>query len=84
MSRTHRQIIALWDSLQAFAADVGVTVVAARKMRQRERIPSAHFTAVLKTTKAQTHGVTFGELHDGAEKPEKPAPSNKPEKGIAA
>lgn len=68
MSRTHRQIIALWDSLNDFAADVGVTIVSARKMRQRDRIPSAHFTAVLRTTKAQTHGVTFGELHAGSQK----------------
>lgn len=68
MSRTHRQIIALWDSIEAFAADVGVTVVAARKWtQQRRRIPPAHFGAVLKTKKAQDSKVTLAELDAGAD-----------------
>jgi hypothetical protein len=61
MSRTHRQIIALWDSIEAFAADVGASFEAARKWRQRG-IPPAHFATVLKTKKAKAATVTLDEL----------------------
>jgi uncharacterized protein YjcR len=65
MSQAHLRIIALWDSIADLANDVGASVVTVRKWRQRQRIPSAHWSALLKAAAAKNKPVTFEMLAGG-------------------
>lgn len=52
---THAQIIDLWPSLSAFAADLGVQYGTAKAMRRRGSIPATYWAAVV--SKAALRGV---------------------------
>lgn len=53
-----RDVIALWASPDAMAADIGAGVPAVRKWSQRDRIPDEWWAAVLATGTAKVKGVT--------------------------
>lgn len=52
---THLQIINLWPSLEEFRLAIGISIEAARKMRQRGRIPSDHWLRVVEAAKDADH-----------------------------
>lgn len=58
MTTTFRDIIELWPSPDAMAADIGARVEAVRKWKQRDSIPADWWTAVV----SAGHGVTVDDL----------------------
>lgn len=52
---THLQVINLWSSLEDFRAAIGITIEAARKMRQRGNIPAGHWLTVADAAKKANH-----------------------------
>ena len=56
--RSFKDVIGLWPSPEALAADVGAKVPAVLKWRQRGRIPAEKWSAILSTEKAREGGVT--------------------------
>lgn len=56
----HRDVIALWPDLAAFAADIGVATNTAKQMRRRNSIGDAHRAAVVAAARRRGFkGVTF-------------------------
>lgn len=53
MFETHKQIIMAWPHLSDFAGDIGVSVNTAKKMRQRNSIPSDYWPSVVVGAKAR-------------------------------
>jgi len=53
MIATFSDIIALWPTAEAFAADVSVSGVLARQWRRRNNIPSAHWVRVVEAARAR-------------------------------
>lgn len=47
MFENHRQIIMAWPNLSDFAEDIGVSANTAKKMRQRNSIPSDYWPSVV-------------------------------------
>lgn len=47
MLKSHTEIIDLWPSQEALAADIGLSASAVRKWRQRRRIPSEAWPAIV-------------------------------------
>lgn len=65
---THISVINLWPSIDAFRTDVGVGIEAARKWRQRGRIPAEWFSRVIEAARKAGHkGVTLEALHSALE-----------------
>jgi hypothetical protein len=65
---THIQVINLWPSIEAFRVDVGVSIEAARKWRQRGRIPPDRWSRVIDAAKRAGHKqVTLAALHSALE-----------------
>lgn len=56
--RSFKDVIGLWPSPEALAADVGANLPAVLKWRQRGRIPAEKWSAILSTEKARDGGVT--------------------------
>lgn len=52
---SHISVINLWPSIRAFSEAIGVELEAARKMRQRGRIPPAHWLAVADAAQKANH-----------------------------
>lgn len=50
---THAQIINLWPSLSAFAADLAVEYGTAKAMRRRSSIPPAYWARLVEKAKAR-------------------------------
>jgi hypothetical protein len=46
MSKTFREVISLWPSIEAMAEDVGAKEPAVRKWQQRDRIPADYWFSV--------------------------------------
>lgn len=53
-----REVVGLWESPDALAAEIGVGVSAARKWPQRNNIPSEWWLAILRTERARQAGLT--------------------------
>lgn len=53
-----RSVIALWESREAMAADVGTSNWSVIKWFKRDTIPSEWWTRVLETEKAKSEGLT--------------------------
>jgi hypothetical protein len=52
------ELMELWLTVGQFAKDVGVSSFSANKWRQRNRIPSAWWAAVLRTRVARRNKIT--------------------------
>jgi len=61
--QTYRDVIELWPSRDAFAADIGVSSEAARKMWERDRIAPEYWTATVGAAAARRYrGITTNVL----------------------
>lgn len=56
MSMTHSDVIDLWNSIAAFAEDVGVAYGTAKAMRRRNSIPPEYWIVVVQ--KATGRGIS--------------------------
>ena len=63
LSMTHLDIIDLWPSGAVLASDVGSTVEAVKKWRQRERIPPKVFARIVKAARKRRFGVSLTDLY---------------------
>lgn len=59
---TFRDVISLWPSLPAMAADIGASVPAVTKWGQRDSIPAEWWSAVLGADKSVAAGLTAEKL----------------------
>lgn len=60
---TFRDLIDAWPSCREFAAEIGVTVLNARQMRNRDSIAPEHWPALVSAAKARgIEGATFETL----------------------
>jgi hypothetical protein len=57
-----RSVIALWDSPEELAEDIGAEAPAVRKWLQRDRIPADWWKSILTTRRAKSAGVTAERL----------------------
>lgn len=64
MVSSFREIVDLWDSPDALAAELGAGVWAVRKWPQRRMIPAEWWAPLLRTETAQKHGLTAELLAD--------------------
>ena len=55
---TFRDVVSLWASPDAMAADIGASVAAARKWPQRDNIPAEWWRPILETPVARDAGLT--------------------------
>lgn len=62
MITTFRDVVALWPSPDALAAEIGAGTAAVRKWPQRDNIPAEWWLPILKTGKAQKAGLTADAL----------------------
>lgn len=53
-----KDVIELWDSREAMAADIGTTVPRVTKWFQRDSIPAGWWVSLLATHKARAAGVS--------------------------
>ena len=58
MVSSFREIVALWGSPDALAAEIGVGISAASKWPQRNNIPAEWWAPILRTERAREAGVT--------------------------
>ena len=58
MVSSFRDVVALWQTPDALAAEIGVGVAAARKWPQRNNIPAEWWAPILRTKRARKAGVT--------------------------
>lgn len=58
MVESFREVVALWGSPDALAAEIGAGVSAVRKWPQRDSIPAEWWLPILRTSKAQSAGLT--------------------------
>jgi hypothetical protein len=58
MLASFRDVVALWPSPDALAAEIGAGMAAARKWPQRDNIPAEWWIAILRTETAKSAGVT--------------------------
>ena len=65
-SMKHIDIIDLWPSGAVLASDVGSTVEAVKKWRQRERIPPKVFPRIVKASRKRRFGVSLADLYEEA------------------
>lgn len=60
LPRNHAEVIGLWPSLQAYAAETGINVGMAKQQRRRGRIGDEYRPRVVRAAKQRGfHGVTF-------------------------
>jgi hypothetical protein len=57
-----RNIIALWKSPEALAAEIGANVEAVRKWRQRGRIPADWWVPIARTPVGRSAGLTVEQM----------------------
>ena len=68
--RTFADVIELWETAEAFGAEVGVTGLVARTWKRRNNIPARHWTAVVAAARHRGHAqVTLHVLARLAAKP---------------
>jgi hypothetical protein len=58
MVSSFREVVALWGSPDALAADIGAGIAAARKWPQRDNIPAEWWLPILQTEVARGAGLT--------------------------
>lgn len=58
MVSSFREVVGLWDTPDALAAEIGAGVAAARKWPQRNAIPAEWWLPILRTETAQKAGLT--------------------------
>lgn len=58
MVSSFREVVGLWKTPDALAAEIGAGVPAARKWSQRNTIPAEWWLPILRTEVAQKAGVT--------------------------
>lgn len=66
---TFKDVVALWASPDAMAADIGAGVAAVRKWPQRDNIPAEWWSAILETAVAREAGLTAETLAGLAARP---------------
>lgn len=66
---TFKDVVALWGSPDALAADIGASVAAARKWPQRDNIPAEWWLPILETDVARKAGLTAEMLASLAARP---------------
>lgn len=59
-----QDIFKIWDPLAGLAADLGLPYQTVAKWKQRGRIPSESWSAVIEAAKSRGHNVTFQQLAD--------------------
>lgn len=65
---SHRDVIALWPSIRAYADDIGVSRDAAKGMNWRDSIPGRYWAVTVERAVARgLSGVTLKVLADGAQ-----------------
>lgn len=57
--KTFREVIDLWPSISAFAADIGVSYVTAQVMRHRNSIAAKHWRSVVESAEERGLDVTY-------------------------
>lgn len=62
MASNFREVVGLWESPDALAAEIGAGVAAARKWSQRNTIPAEWWLPILRTEVAQRAGLTAEDL----------------------
>lgn len=58
MVSSFKEVVGLWGSPDVLAAEIGVSVFAARKWPQRNTIPAEWWLPILRTPTASKHGLT--------------------------
>jgi len=62
MSLSHVAIIGLWDNATQLAEDIGVKSSSVRKWRQRGKVPSEHWTAIVRAAQVKNKHLTIDML----------------------
>ena len=58
MVSSFREIVALWPSPDALAAEIGAGIAAVRKWSQRDNVPVEWWASILRTDTARSAGLT--------------------------
>lgn len=69
MVSSFRDVVGLWPSPDALAAEIGAGIAAVRKWPQRDNVPAEWWAPIVRTDVARSAGVTAEMLADLAARP---------------
>jgi uncharacterized protein YjcR len=69
MNLTHVAIINLWDSVAELATDIGAKPSSVRKWKQRGKVPSAHWPAMVRAARDRKKKLTIEMLAEAQSAP---------------